>query len=588
MERRIDLDIIKGIAIIAVIFYHIGILPYGYLGVDIFMVISGFLIIPSVIEHIVKDDFSYFAWLWHRLNRFVPLVIIVCIVALIIGYFTMMPDDYENLAASVVASELFCNNILLSITTCDYWNTLNEYRPLMALWYLGIVVQFFVSFPIVLLLVKFLSPVKKRIEDVLINTLGILALVSFSIFLLLPIDYSIKFYYLPFRIWEFCIGGLAFYLCKKGIKISNLCYFSILSLMIVILCMNFTFISEINNETIVGVPIEDDAFISKELILMTMVFLSSMLLLSWPNRYRGSLVISYIGKISLSLYVWHQLILAFTRYCFDDNMTVGLLSVFLLNTLLISVFSYYFFENIRINTIFKKISWGLLWAGVLFFSLFAYNRAGVMRDVPEMGVTLDNPYVVRNTSYIDKIYELDKPFEEDKIKVLVIGNSFARDFACVIQEWDKTNKIEISYIFEPEEDDERYSLADYIFIFGPKYQVPSYIFQKAKDSSKIFGIGTKKFGKSVGKVYNQRHSPNYLALTTPVSDKLNSINKEWHNSWGHNYIDFVNASLNKNGEIQLFTPDGQFISFDCAHLSPAGAKFFANKFDFEQIFNITQ
>ena len=154
MQYRKDLDILKGIAIIAVILFHLGIVKSGYLGVDVFLVINGFLIVPSLCRKIEEGDFSYWQFLKSRLMRLWPMVALLSFVCLGIGFVGMLPDDYENLGESVVASNLFSENILLSITTKDYWNVSNDYNPLMHLWYVGLIFEFYLLFPLILVVTK--------------------------------------------------------------------------------------------------------------------------------------------------------------------------------------------------------------------------------------------------------------------------------------------------------------------------------------------------------------------------------------------------------------------------------------------------
>ena len=118
---RKDIDAIKGICIIAVVLYHMGFLKSGYLGVDAFFVINGYFIIPILLKKISEYDFSYLSFIKKRLNRLLPLVTIVSLVALLLGYFLMLPDDYENLAQSVIASNMMSENVLSAFTTKNYW-----------------------------------------------------------------------------------------------------------------------------------------------------------------------------------------------------------------------------------------------------------------------------------------------------------------------------------------------------------------------------------------------------------------------------------------------------------------------------------
>ena len=148
IEYRHDLDVIKGLAIIAVVLFHLGIVKSGYLGVDVFLVINGFLIVPSLFEKIQTGNFSYKQFIKKRMMRLAPMVVLATLVCLFVGYFVMLPDDYENVGEAVVASNLYSENILLFLTTRDYWNVSNDFNPLMHLWYVGIIVEFYIIFPI--------------------------------------------------------------------------------------------------------------------------------------------------------------------------------------------------------------------------------------------------------------------------------------------------------------------------------------------------------------------------------------------------------------------------------------------------------
>ena len=153
MQYRNDLDVLKGIAIIAVVLFHLGIIKSGYLGVDMFLVINGFLIVPSICKKVLAGEFSYITFMKTRLLRLWPMVVLLSFLCLAVGYIGMLPDDYENLGESVVASNFFSENILLSITTKDYWNVSNDYNPLMHLWYVGVIFEFYLLYPLVIMAV---------------------------------------------------------------------------------------------------------------------------------------------------------------------------------------------------------------------------------------------------------------------------------------------------------------------------------------------------------------------------------------------------------------------------------------------------
>ena len=89
---RTDLDVIKGISIIAVVLFHMGLLETGYLGVDAFFVSNGFFIIPTVYKSIFDNKFSFIGFMMKRTIRMLPLVVVASVLSLVLGYFLMMPD----------------------------------------------------------------------------------------------------------------------------------------------------------------------------------------------------------------------------------------------------------------------------------------------------------------------------------------------------------------------------------------------------------------------------------------------------------------------------------------------------------------
>mgnify|MGYP000822172057 FL=1 len=126
---RFDLDILKGFCILAVFFYHVGWLQTGYLGVDVFFVINGFLIVPNLLLQTRNRDFSYLEYVMKRVMRLWPLTLLASALVLLIGIWGMLPDDFENLSQAVIASNLFSENILSAITTRNYWDCLLYTSP---------------------------------------------------------------------------------------------------------------------------------------------------------------------------------------------------------------------------------------------------------------------------------------------------------------------------------------------------------------------------------------------------------------------------------------------------------------------------
>ncbi len=215
MGYRSDLDLLKGLAIIAVVLYHAGWSKSGYLGVDVFLVLNGYLIVPKVLNEIEEERFRYFHFLEKKVFRFLPLVLLISGLSLAIGYWWILPHDYRFLSEEAVAASVFMNNILQSITTQNYWAAIYQ-KVLMHTWFLGVLFQFYIVSPLLMLLMK------QRMKVMLV----LLTILSVTLYVM-PIDsIANKYYLLPYRFFEMAIGGLVAIRAPKvsvPVKYASLC-----------------------------------------------------------------------------------------------------------------------------------------------------------------------------------------------------------------------------------------------------------------------------------------------------------------------------------------------------------------------------
>lgn len=150
MDNRFQFfDVIKGIAILGVVLFHIGLLNYGYLGVDVFLVISGYLTTISLLKYKSMNGSNYSNFIKRRITRLAPISLIAIAISLFICYFVMVPADFKLCSEMVVGSSIFMGNVVQYITSRDYWDSINDFKPLMHLWYVGLIFQFYILFPII-------------------------------------------------------------------------------------------------------------------------------------------------------------------------------------------------------------------------------------------------------------------------------------------------------------------------------------------------------------------------------------------------------------------------------------------------------
>lgn len=595
MKRyRRDLDLLKGIAIIAVVLYHIGYLKSGYLGVDIFLLINGFFVIPSIYKKIEKNEFKYIRFIKDKYIRLAPLVVIVCLLIMIIGFLGMLPDDYENLSQSVVASLIFSQNILSAITTKDYWNVINEYKPLMHFWYIGILMEFYILIPIIIYFAKKIAQkFNKEFKNVTIATLAFFTIISFILFLMPIFSDGNKFYYLIFRIWELFLGGIIYFILdsklnkikeNKIVKLISLCLI-ILVLLIGIINTNYSTLWEDRIVPIGSKQVYNSNLIIPNNIAIIITILATTIFICTDECNFNCKLLEKIGKMSYSIFVWHQPMLALYRYFVEYKISLIIGIIYMIIMLIISYGSYIFIEK-KINYNKKVLSVFMFLTVLIGASAFGiYLNAGVVRDVPELSISKDNVHFKMHAEYVDRIYDYDKSFEDNEnINVLIIGNSFARDFANILLESNINNKINLSYSYSINKNYiERLQKCNYIFYFGYKSNIPQYVWDNIKNDCKVYGIGTKNFGESNGTIYAKRFSKNYYNQKIELNKSYKKLNDELKDEWGDNYIDLISLVQTEDNSIKIFTDENKFISQDCHHLTKDGAKYYSNLIDFSYI-----
>ena len=594
MKYRKDIDALKGLSIIAVVLYHIGLLKSGYLGVDVFFVINGFLIIPGLCNKIGADEFNYFAFLKKRVTRLLPMVVLASIACLIIGYFGMLPDNFENLAESVVASNLFSENILSAITTKNYWNAANDYKPLMHMWYVGVLFEFYLVFPVILLIARwFVGRMRVQSKNFLPHIVAGICLFSLIVYLLPYFSDSEKFYYLPFRLFEISLGGLAGIYYNEQRSKTDLNWMWITLLIFLVFSSVLTFnLENIGNQMPViggGSNFENTGLIAHKSTLLILVVLMSSVVVSRNNSSNfllRSAVLSEIGKRSYSIFVWHQLFLAFYRYFLSSKVTILFLIGYVTLVVIVSEASYRLVEKRVKDNNKSLVIWASLSVLTIVTACIIYFRAGVVRDVPEQNITVGNVHRNMHAKYVDRVYNYDIDFPDDKkMNVLVEGVSFGRDFANCLLESSYADSVNISYVHKwTEEVLNRIHEADFIFTFSAKDKVPQYVWNNKKESTEVWGIGTKNYGECNGIIYSHRFADDYLSTTIEPNPDYMKLNSQWKKDWGDNYIDFMGMAMDDSNRIRVFTPEGKFISQDCEHLTEEGARWYASIIPWERIF----
>ncbi|ATA70197.1 acyltransferase family protein [Capnocytophaga sputigena] len=340
LSYRPDIDGLRALAVISVILFHINpnYMPSGFLGVDIFFVISGFLITSIIYKEMAEGTFSFANFYNRRIKRILPVFFIVLIVGLLIVWWLFLERSYYEVGNSAIASILFLSNIYFSRGS-GYFDINTEEKPFNHIWSLSVEEQFYFIFPLILLFIFKNKFLKNHKIGTLVGGGGILLLLSFIN--LQKIGLSLDSYYLPhLRMIELLVGSiLSVFLLEKGNSLSKtqsnfLGIFSVLLLLICFYLKDFFIL-----------PYFPGILSLLPCILVAMLILANEKGL-WIKSFFSLGPIVWLGKLSYSLYLWHWIVLAVLRYTFGTGEIVIINPIMVLLLILtLSVITYYFVEQ---------------------------------------------------------------------------------------------------------------------------------------------------------------------------------------------------------------------------------------------------
>jgi peptidoglycan/LPS O-acetylase OafA/YrhL len=201
---RPDVDGLRAIAIVLTVAYHAlpSKFPGGFIGVDIFFVISGYLITKMIIEELDRNIFSFGIFYLRRLRRLLPALVLVLFSVWLLGLGTLMAHQYKELGLHIVGGITFASNFLLW-SEVGYFDGASSLKPLRHLWSLGVEEQYFLIWPIIIIVLA-----KFRRKHMIIPCLFLLLLSFLSCILLSNTDPIAAYYFLPTRLWELMLGSL--------------------------------------------------------------------------------------------------------------------------------------------------------------------------------------------------------------------------------------------------------------------------------------------------------------------------------------------------------------------------------------------
>jgi peptidoglycan/LPS O-acetylase OafA/YrhL len=422
MKYRSEIDGLRALAVLPVIIFHADnkIFSGGFLGVDVFFVISGYLITKIILDEIDKGNFSLFNFYDRRARRILPALYFALLLTSITAFMVMLPTQLKEYGQSLISAVLFSANIFFWLKT-DYWAQSSEITPLLHIWSLGIEEQFYFIFPLLLLLVKKTSNLKVYfITGIIVSFVGM-------IYMRWTGHNSEAFYLLPFRSWELLSGGLIPLIGLNTKKYAN----SISLVSLIALISTFIFFTDQTSPILLStIP-----------VIATIFLLSNQQETGLSNRVLSNKIFVYIGTISYSLYLFHQPVFALTRiFLFGELDNLRIIACLLLIFFLANI-SYYLveipFRSISIK--FNKLIIYILIPFIIFLVFgFTMHYMNGMRDLKiskmsdrnrGIAFALESSIGARKIFWDKYLNDSQLDFENDthKIRVLYVGDSLSED-----------------------------------------------------------------------------------------------------------------------------------------------------------------
>ncbi len=433
LTYRPEIDGLRAIAVGAVILYHakiniFGHQPFegGFIGVDIFFVISGYLITSIILnELLATNSFSFRYFYERRVRRILPVLLLVMLVSIVFGWMYLLPSSFIDFSKSIIYSIGFSSNFFFHYSGQVYGAENGLYKPFLHTWSLSVEEQFYILFPILLLIIF------KYFRKYLLQILIFGFIISLGLAEWTSRNYpSISFYFLHTRSWELLAGStLAYFEITTGSRSRNKQLSLILPFVgIILIFYSLLFFN-------------DEMFHPSLFTLSPVVGVCLIIWFSDKNEFVTKILSSKIfvgiGLISYSLYLWHFPVFAFARITeFALENTIAKISLIPI-VFILSIISYYLIEQPfrNKNNYFKKLIIILI-VCILFlvsFNLYIINNSGFKERIPK--IFQDDLIKYREDINLNQ--------KNDVQKVVLIGDSHSGALLYNLNEEIKKNNFSL-------------------------------------------------------------------------------------------------------------------------------------------------
>lgn len=440
---RSDITGLRALAVVPVLLFHAfpNLIPGGFLGVDIFFVISGFLISGIIFRGLERGEFSFSQFYFNRVRRILPNLILVLIFVIAMGWFYMTAQEYNSLIQHTIAGAFFYQNFQLLREAGQYFSDASLRQPLLHLWSLAIEEQFYIFFPVLSYIIY-----KYFKFDGLKVFVFFITIASFILGIVVK-DQSFGFYFPACRFWEIGLGIIVALLMRenpfKVVNLSNATKNLLSIFAFCAVCLSYFFI--------------DETFKHPGFVTLGVVLSACILIYVGENSFINNHLLSsrpliFVGLISYSLYLWHWPILAFKNLCLPQSNVYLSGVIALLVSFVVSVIVYYFVENPSRRV---KKSWAAT-LGFVLPLLIVIFLAGVVKfyhGIPERAI---NQYISfdRDWTYPSGLFLMEykgiRVYNTDNNNVLpdiiVFGDSHAEQYNSRIQKLSILHKRPVGFV----------------------------------------------------------------------------------------------------------------------------------------------
>lgn len=579
MQYRAEIDGLRALAVVAVILFHAGFKSFsgGFIGVDIFFVISGYLITTILINDIEHGRFSILNFYERRARRILPALFFVMLACIPFAWMWMLPDPLENFGQSIVATTIFSNNVLLYITA-GYWDLGTDFKPLLHTWSLGVEEQYYVLFP--LFLVFAFRFARSRVFCMVI----VLALASLALSEWSSRNMPMANFYLGHtRAWELLAGSLTSFIAQKqGVHKNN--FLSLLGMAAIIFSI---FIYDENTpfpSIFALVPVMGTVLI--------VLFAGNNTIIA---RLLSTKPIVGVGLISYSAYLWHQPLFAFSKIYLQSPPSTLFKIALLVGVFVFAIGSWKFIESPfrKHSTIPSRSFFTCIIGFSLFFSFYGYwlhsSQGAPERIFTDYEFSRSN-HDVKVASLDSKNYLKNSFLDLEQPKLLIYGDSFAGDIGYLFSyyypdiDFRILNSLSASPNSMCNKDFSREKIFNQIAIliiaFDEGYNIPclrALIDERKANGQDTLFVGTKNFGENLNWLTRLKKTAR-SSLCQKAAQRFALIEKrDLISIPSENYISMFSLAGTLDC-IPITNSNGELLASDRKHFTVAGVEFFAPLF----------